>query len=172
MVEKLSSEKIVELLEKKLSNRRWRESIDRPFADFTAVNEICNINWRCGTLNYCKFAGIAFDNVDFSRSELRYADFHDCNFNNCRFEGAEAQFANFTGAKFCNCIMDASLQYTNFAQCHMVSCMFGNADVAFANFDDSSFEHCEALNIEHLTLANLPMSLAGLNIDREQYCNL
>ncbi len=172
MIEKLSSEKIIELLSKKTENRRWRDNIDRPFADFTAVNKICDINWRCGTLNYCNFSGIAFNNVDFSRSELRYADFHECTFNNCRFEGAEAQFANFTGTKFSNCIMDASLQYANFAKCDMVSCMFGNADIAFANFEDSSFEHCEALNIEHLTLANLPMSLAGLNIDREQYCNL
>ena len=172
MIEKLSSEKIVELLNKKTENRRWRDNIDRPFADFSAVGEIKDTNWRCGILNYSIFSGIIFKNVDFSRSELRYADFRDCIFENCRFEGAEVQFANFCNAKFCNCIMDASFQYANLAKCSMVSCMFGNADVAFANFNDCTFKNCEALNVEHLILANLPMSLDGLNIDREQYGDL
>ena len=172
MIEKLSSEKITEMLEMKVENRRWRDNIDRPFTDFTAVNEISYTNWHCGTLNYCKFSGIAFKNVDFSRAELRYADFQDCIFENCRFERSEVQFANFSSAKFTDCIMEASLQYANFAQCTMVSCMFGNADVAFANLGECTFENCEALSIEHLNLANLPTSLIGLNFDREQYCDL
>ena len=173
MIEKLSVEKIKALQQNKTMHRRWRDNIDRPFTDFTAVGEIRDVNWHFGILNYTKFSTIEFNNVDFSRSELRYADFHECTFNNCRFEGAEAQFANFSDSKFNNCIMNASLQYANFAKCNMASCMFGNSDIAFTNFEDCSFECCEALNIEHLQLANnLPTSLVGLVYDRDQYCNL
>lgn len=84
----------------------------------------------------CDFRGMAFENVDFYRSEFYSCDFSHSVFIDCDFSKCALDYSSFTGSRF-------------------YRCKFPHADAFRADFDECIFQHCSlaGINLMECSLA-------------------